>query len=150
MKDQPSRSAQNAEALHLQGFNCSQAVFSTLAEPLGFDRSLALKIASPFGGGIGRTGETCGAVSGALMALGLHSGYSEPDPQAKDRVYALTREFLRRFQERYGAVACKTLIGVDLSTPEGLQKAREQDVFKTKCSQFIAGAVEIAEQMLIE
>ena len=150
MKDQPSRSSQAAEILHLQGFNCSQAVFSTLAEPLGLDRSLALKIASPFGGGIGRTGETCGAVSGALMALGLQFGFSEPDPQAKDRVYALTREFLRRFQERYGAVACKTLIGVDLSTPEGLQKAREQDVFKTKCSQFIAGAVEIAEQMLIE
>jgi len=150
MKDQPSRSAQNAEDLHLQGFNCSQAVFSTLAEPLGLDRSLALKIASPFGGGIGRTGETCGAVSGALMALGLQSGYSQPDPQAKDRVYTLTREFLRRFKERFGEVACKALIGVDLSTPEGLQKAREQDVFKTKCSHFIAGAVEIAEQMLSE
>jgi len=148
MKDQPARLSQTAETLHLQGFNCSQAVFSTLAEPLGFDRSLALKIASPFGGGIGRTGETCGAVSGALMALGLQSGYSEPDPQAKERVYALAREYMHRFQERYGSVACKALIGVDLSTPEGLQKAREQDVFKTKCSQFIAGAVEIAEEML--
>jgi C_GCAxxG_C_C family probable redox protein len=149
MKDQPTRLSQTAETLHLQGFNCSQAVFSTLAEPLGFDPSLALKIASPFGGGIGRTGETCGAVSGALMALGLQSGFDQPDPQAKDRVYALAREFMRRFQERYGAVACKALIGVDLSTPEGLQKAREQDVFKIKCSQFIAGAVEIAEQMLL-
>jgi C_GCAxxG_C_C family probable redox protein len=150
MRDQPARLSHIAEALHVQGFNCSQAVFSTLAEPLGFKRSLALKIASPFGGGIGRTGETCGAVSGALMALGLQSGFSEPDPQAKERVYALAREYMRRFQERYGAVACKALIGVDLSTPEGLQKAREQDVFKTKCSQFIAGAVEIAEQMLSE
>ena len=98
MKDQPARLSQTAETLHLQGFNCSQAVFSTLAEPLGFDRSLALKIASPFGGGIGRTGETCGAVSGALMALGLQSGYSEPDPQAKERVYALAREYMHRFR----------------------------------------------------
>jgi C_GCAxxG_C_C family probable redox protein len=150
MKDQPARLSHNAESLHVQGFNCSQAVFATLAEPLGFDRSLALKIASPFGGGIGRTGETCGAVSGALMALGLQFGFSEPDPQAKERVYALAREYMRRFQERYGAVACKALIGVDLSTPEGLQKARELDVFKTKCSQFIGGAVEIAEQMLLK
>jgi len=150
MKDHPTQLPQTAEALHLQGFNCSQAVFSTLAEPLGFDRSLALKIASPFGGGIGRTGETCGAVSGALMALGLQFGFSVADPQAKESMYALTREFMRRFQERYGSVACKTLIGVDLSTPEGLQKAREQNVFKAKCSQFIAGAVEIAEEMLAD
>jgi C_GCAxxG_C_C family probable redox protein len=150
MKDHVTRSSQTAETLHLQGFNCSQAVFSTLAESLGFDLSLARKIASPFGGGIGRMGETCGAVSGALMALGLQFGFSEPDPQAKERVYALAREFMRRFQERYGAVACKVLIGVELSTPEGLKKAREQDVFNKKCSQFIAGAVEIAEQMLSE
>jgi C_GCAxxG_C_C family probable redox protein len=148
VKREPSPKSQIAEDMHLQGFNCSQAVFSTLAEPLGFDRRLALKIASPFGGGIGRTGETCGAISGALMALGLQSGYYEPDPQAKDRVYALTREFMRRFQERYGALACKSLIGFDLSTPEGLQKARQEAVFTTKCSQYIAGAVEIAEEML--
>jgi C_GCAxxG_C_C family probable redox protein len=134
--------------LHLQGFNCSQAVFSTLAEPLGLNPSLALKIASPFGGGIGRTGETCGAVTGALMALGLRWGFSKPDPQAKERVYALTREYMRRFQERHGALACKELIGVDLSTPEGLQKAREQEIFKTKCTQYITGAIEIAEAML--
>ena len=148
MNNPTSHKSEIAEALHLQGFNCSQAVFATLAEPLRLDRSLALKIASPFGGGIGRTGETCGAVSGALMALGLHLGFSEPDPQAKDQMYALAREFMHRFQERYGALACKTLIGIDMSTPEGLQKAREQAVFTTKCPHFIAGAVEIAEEML--
>jgi C_GCAxxG_C_C family probable redox protein len=148
MKEQPSPLSEFAVSLHLQGFNCSQAVFSTLAEPLGFDPSLALKIASPFGGGIGRTGETCGAVSGALMAIGLQLGFSEPNPQAKEQIYALAREFMRRFQERYGARACKALIGIDLSTPEGLQKAREQAVFTAKCPQFIAGAVEIAEEMM--
>jgi C_GCAxxG_C_C family probable redox protein len=148
MKDTPVSVSEIAEALHLQGFNCSQAVFVTLAQQLGFDRSLALKIASLFGGGIGRSGETCGAVSGALMALGLRIGFNEPDPQAKERGYALAREFMRRFQQRHGALACKALLGVDLSTPEGLQKAREQAVFTNKCSQFIAGAVEIAEDML--
>jgi C_GCAxxG_C_C family probable redox protein len=148
MNDQPSKTAQTAETLHLQGFNCSQAVFAALSEHLGLDRALALKIASPFGGGIGRTGETCGAVSGALMALGLKFGFSEPDPQAKDRVYALAREFMRCFQEQFGALKCIVLIDADLSTPEGLQKAREQDVFKLKCSHFISGATEIAEQML--
>ncbi len=150
MNNKPSPAAVTAEKLHLQGFNCSQAVFATLAEPLGFDRSQALKIASPFGGGIGRTGETCGAVTGALMALGLHTGFSEPDPQAKEQVYARAREFMQRFKEQQGELACRDLIGIDIGTPEGLQKARQQNVFTTKCLQFIASAVEIAEQMLAE
>jgi C_GCAxxG_C_C family probable redox protein len=148
MSENKASSTEIAVNLHLRGFNCSQAVFSTLASPLGLENSLALKIASPFGGGIGRTGETCGAISGALMALGLQKGFSEVDPQAKDRIYALAREFMRRFQERYGALDCKVLIGVDIGTPEGLQKARQQDIFSTRCSQFISGAVEIAEDML--
>jgi C_GCAxxG_C_C family probable redox protein len=143
-----SKKAYTAEDLHFRGFNCAQAVFASLAESLGFDPALALKIASPFGGGIARSGATCGAVSGALMALGLHSGFSQPDPQAKEQVYALAREFMRRFQERYGAVDCKILIDADLSTPEGLHKAREQNVFQEKCSHFITGAAEIAEEML--
>jgi C_GCAxxG_C_C family probable redox protein len=145
-----SQKVENAEARHQQGFNCSQAVFSTLAESLGLDPSIALKIASPFGGGIGRTGETCGAVTGALMALGLSEGFSEPDRQVKERVYARTREFLDRFYARYGAVACKILIGVDISTPEGMQQARDQGVFTNRCSQFITGAVEIADEMFNE
>lgn len=150
MKQQASPLISAAEALHQQSFNCSQAVFAALAEPLGVDRSLALKITSPFGGGIARTGATCGAVTGALMALGLKFGFSEADPQAKDRVYALAREYLRRFQEQYGAVDCRILIDADLSTPEGLQKARELDVFRTQCSQFISGSVAIAAEMLFE
>jgi C_GCAxxG_C_C family probable redox protein len=148
MNEQLSQMIETAEILHQQSFNCSQVVFTTLAEPLGLDRSLSLKIASPFGGGIGRTGETCGAVTGALMALGFQEGFFEPDRQAKDRVYALAREFMHRFQERYGALACKALIGVDLSTPEGVEKARQQAVFTTLCSGFISGAIEIAAEML--
>jgi C_GCAxxG_C_C family probable redox protein len=150
MKVTPTSGPEKAVALHLQGFNCAQAVFATLAEQLGFDPALALKIASPFGGGIGRTGETCGAISGALMALGLQAGFSAPDPQAKDHVYALTRAYMHRFQEQYGALDCKILIDADLSTPAGLQKAREQNVFQNKCTHFIAGAVEIAEDMFIK
>ncbi len=147
MKENHYTKAELAEALHQQGFNCAQAVFATLAVPMGLDREAALKIAGPFGGGIGRTGETCGAVTGALMALGLKYGFSKPDPEAKERIYALTREYLRRFRERHGAVACKALIGVDLSTPEGMQKAREQGIFSTRCNQFIASAIEIADTL---
>ena len=147
---QPSQVVEIATSLHLSGFNCSQAVFASLAETLGFERAHALRIASPFGGGMGRSGGTCGAVTGALMALGIQYGFSEPDPKVKDQVYVLTREFMQRFQAKHGALACKDLIGLDLSTPDGSQKARELGVFKEKCSYFIIDAVEIAYDMLVK
>jgi C_GCAxxG_C_C family probable redox protein len=140
-----------AKSSFLQGFNCSQAVFSTLATQFGIDRDAALRIAGLFGGGIGRSGETCGAVTGALMVLGLKYSYIDPaDAQAKEQAYAQAQEFLRRFQARHGTVMCKHLIGYDVSTPEGLQQAREQKVFHSICPAFVGSAVEIVEQMLAE
>ncbi len=74
-----------------EGFNCSQAVFAALAADLGLEPDLALRIASPFGGGIGRTGQICGAATGGLMALGLRHGFSQTDDKAaKERIYART------------------------------------------------------------
>jgi len=140
-----------ARSSFLQGFNCSQAVFSTLATQFGIDRETALRIAGLFGGGIGRSGETCGAVTGALMVLGLKYSYIDPaDAQAKEQAYGLAQEFLRRFQARHGTAMCKRLTGYDVSTPEGLQQAREQNVFHGVCPAFVCSAVEIAEEMLAE
>ncbi len=131
------------------GGNCSQAVFSAFATELGLESSVALQIASAFGGGIGRTGQTCGAVTGALMALGLKYGPTQAgDKAAKERMIVLAREFLARFQAREGATLCRDLLGRDISTPEGHQAAREQGLFKSFCPKLVADAVEIVEQMI--
>ncbi len=111
------------------GCNCSQSALSAFAEELGLPLDVALRLAAPFGGGIGRQGEVCGAASGALMALGLRYGSATPDKAAKERAYAVAAEFVRRFEERTDALRCRDLIGADQRTPEGLADAvRAQSV----------------------
>ena len=126
--------------------NCAQSVFSAFALPHGLDEETAIKIATPFGGGMARTGETCGAVTGALMALGLARGAATPE--GKEEVYRLAREFMRHFEEKHGSLLCRELIGCDISTPEGLQHAHESGVTKSVCPQLVHDAAEIVQAML--
>ena len=130
------------------GYSCSQAVFSTFAPRLGVEDDVAMKLASAFGGGIGRRGEVCGAVTGALMALGLARGHADNAEESKTVTYAVVDEFLRRFGELHGAVVCRTLIGHSISTPEGLQGARDAGVFKTVCPDLVADATAIVASIL--
>lgn len=139
-----------ADQLHAAGFNCSQAVFGALAPGSGLEQETALKIAAAFGGGIARTGETCGAVTGALLAIGLKDGFSAPDPAAKERIYQLGRQFMARFNELHGSTRCRDLLGCDLSTPEGLAEARERGLFKNQCPLYVKDAVQIASEMLTD
>ena len=139
-----------AIACFKEDYNCSQAVLSTYAPTLGLDRETALRVAAAFGGGMGRTGETCGAVSGALMVIGLRYGRSTAgDEGAKEKTYNLAVEFLKTFAARNdGCVKCRELLGCDISSPEGRQAAREQGLFDTLCPQFVRDAAEIVEQLL--
>jgi C_GCAxxG_C_C family probable redox protein len=142
-------SAEIAVVLFEEGFNCSQSVFAAHAPNFGLDRETALKMGGPFGGGVARMGEMCGAVSGALMALGLRYTSTHPeDTQSKEQVYALSRELASRFAARNdGCIKCRELLGCDIGTPEGHQAARDQGLFKTLCPKFVRDAAEIAEQL---
>jgi len=140
---------EEAVACFRSGFVCSQAVLSVFAEDYGLDRNTALKLGTAFGGGIARRAETCGAVTGALMVIGLGYGRSEQkDTQAKETTYRKSQEFIRWFTERHGAVGCRSLLEVDISTPEGTQAAKEKSLFQTLCPEFVEGAVEILEKIL--
>jgi C_GCAxxG_C_C family probable redox protein len=131
------------------GFNCAQSVFSVFAPSLGLEKGKAAKIASAFGGGMGRRGDTCGAVTGAFMVLGLKHGGSRPeDRERKEASYEIAREFVRRFTERSGTVVCRDLLGCDISTPEGHERAKQQGLFDTVCTKLVKDAVEILEDML--
>lgn len=130
-------------------FNCSQAVFSTYCESLGLDHAIALKIACGFGAGMGYSGETCGAVTGALMLIGLKYGKNTPeDNQAKDKTYALVQEFAKRFRELHGSLKCNELLPYDISIPEELKKAREEGLFTTVCPKLVKSAAMIVEEIL--
>lgn len=142
--------ADSALACFSEGFNCSQAVFSTFAPALDLDRETALKVAAAFGGGMVRTGEVCGAVSGALMVIGLR--YSQPtaeDKTAKEETYELASQFINRFKTRNkGCVKCRELLGHDIGTPEGLDAARDEGLFETLCPNFVRDAAEIVEELI--
>ena len=129
-----------------QNFNCSQSVFSAFAARFGLDRETALKLASPFGGGVARRGEVCGAVTGALLALGLARGVEAP--AGKEEIYRLSQEFMCLFEEKHNTVLCRDLIACDLSTPAGYQAAAEKRVFTTICPVLVQDAVEIVQKLL--
>ena len=138
--------AEIAVTVFSQKFNCSQSVFSVFAEQLGMDRATALKLASPFGGGVARRGELCGTVSGALLALGLARGAE--NPAGKEEIYRLSQEFMRLFEQKHSSILCRDLTGCDLSTPSGYQAATEKRVFVTICPLLVRDAVEIAQKLL--
>ena len=104
---------------------------------------LVPKIAAAFGGGIGRCGSVCGALTGGVMAIGIKYGTNDPSAEKRLRAYELARRAYRRFEKRHGSVLCRELIGYDLSDPEELEKARNAEVFEEKCTGFIRATVEI-------
>jgi C_GCAxxG_C_C family probable redox protein len=142
--------AQEAYKIMAAGrMNCSQAVLSSFSEEFGLECKLALRIAQGFGGGMGRNGRTCGAVTGAYMVLGLAQKNTSDNPRESiDRTYALVNEFNRKFEALHGSVTCKELLGYDLSTPEGQAAAREKQAFSTKCPNYVRDAVKIVEGLL--
>ena len=124
-------------------------MFSTLGPESGLDRETALRVAGAFGAGMARTGQTCGAVTGALMVIGLKHGQTQgEDKQAKEKTYALAREFLERFKARNGALLCRELLGYDINTPEGMQAIRDKGLFDSLCARLVANAVEILQELV--
>jgi C_GCAxxG_C_C family probable redox protein len=140
---------EKAQSIFEQGFSCSQAVLTTFCEKLGLDEELGLRLADGFGGGFGRMGLTCGAVTGAIMVIGLKEGRtSAADTEAKQRTSRLVREFIKQFEGRNKATACRELLQCDISTDEGHKRATEQNLFKTRCPGFVADAAKILDEIL--
>ena len=125
-------------------FNCAQTVFSLFAPELGIDEKTALKIASGFGGGMA-CAETCGAVTGAYMVIGMKHGHATSNPNDKAKTKLLIQKFNEEFKVKHGTLICKKLTGFDISTPEGSTAAHEEGVFDNKCPVFIKTACTILE-----
>ncbi len=130
------------------GYACSQAVLSTLGPQLGLDEETAHKVASAFGGGMVRNGEVCGAVTGALMSLGLKFGSTTADDE--EAIREASQELMRRFKEKNGSLLCRELLGYHLIVPEELEQARESGVFQARCPLFVQKATELAEEIMQE
>ena len=143
---------EKAEKLFLEGYNCAQSVLCAFEDVTGFERETAAKLASSFGGGLGRMREVCGAVSGASMVLGLAKGYCDPkDFEAKKAHYARVQEFARRFKEQNGSIICRELLsGVDTEKGGVPEKRTEQYYHKRPCALLCRQAAEILDEMFTE
>ena len=131
------------------GLNCSQAVLEAYCDRLNIDKDLALNISCGFGGGMGRLQETCGAVTGAYMVLGVFNGKKFRDNKdKKEGAYSMIQQFSKRFKSIHGTTDCKSLLKCALNTEEGHHYAKENGLFETVCEQCISDSVNILEDLI--
>ena len=149
MTNEGTAAIDRAEALFREGFSCSQAVLMAFAPGLGMDERQAALVSSAFGGGMARHGWTCGALTGAMMAVGLHAGHtSAQDTATKDELYARVQALVARFEERHGATACRQLTGADMLDPVDRQAATDRGVFTTLCPELVRTAATLVAEAL--
>ena len=135
------------------GANCAQAVVVAYADDLGITESRALKLASSFGGGIGRLREVCGAVSGMMMVYGLLRGYDDLcDQDAKKAHYTNVQTLAARFREENGSIICRELLSLNKDeNNDPAPTPRDSKAFHARpCFGFVTSAVRILDDMLKE
>ncbi|MCR4648635.1 MAG: C-GCAxxG-C-C family protein [Lachnospiraceae bacterium] len=133
-----------------QQFHCSQSVLAAFADECGLTEEQALKLGGCFGGGM-RQGEVCGAVTGALMVLGsLYGQCDKNDLDSRMKTNKVNDEMMKRFKEKNGTYICNDLLGCDISTPGGVQYARDNELFTAFCPKMVESAVEILEEIIAE
>ena len=129
-------------------FHCSQAVFAAFSEEYGLPEEQALKIGGCFGSGM-RKGEVCGACTGALMVLGLaYAKWDKDDEESKIRSDIVCDKFLDEFKKENGTYICNQLLKCDISTPEGIQYALDNQLFTEFCPKMVESATLITEKLL--
>jgi C_GCAxxG_C_C family probable redox protein len=142
----PDRISKRAGELFDEGLYCAESVALALAEERGVGTDAIPAIATGFCSGMARTGGQCGAVSGAVMGIGLECGRRQPEEEVA-RTYESVQQFLQQFHERFGATDCYELIKCDLNTDEGQHKYEEENLVEM-CRQYTVEAAEIAATIL--
>ena len=122
------------------GLYCSQAILGAFCETYGMEEETAFRVSCGLNSG-GRCAEICGAVSGAILVIGLKHGASKETCNLK------TEEFIQKFKEKNGEIVCRNILGCDIFTPEGREKAVRENLFKTTCVDMVASAAQILEEL---
>ncbi len=137
-----------AESLFRSGCACSQAVLATYGPRLGLAETDALRVSAGFAGGM-RMAETCGAVTGAFMVMGLaHCDERCKTAEGRKAAYQAIQSLAEEFRTRHGSLACRELLGCDISTPEGAAVATAKGLFRSKCPQLVRDAAQMVEARL--
>ena len=140
---------EEAKQLFLNGANCAQAVLCAFCKETGMDTETAMKIASSFGGGMGRLREVCGACSGMFMVAGLLDGYSSTDATTqKAEHYARIQMLAEKFKEKNGSIICRDLIAEGNDTSPVPSERTDKYYKKRPCAEYVADAAQILEEYL--
>jgi C_GCAxxG_C_C family probable redox protein len=138
---------ENAERCAEKGFLCSESVLLAVGQWLSVRSNLIPKVATGFGAGVGRHGSVCGAISGGVIALGLKFGRAKP-VKADKPPHWFAKELVDRFEKEFGHIECRDLTGCDLSADSGREKYKREEVWLTKCRNYIRSATAIAFDIL--
>jgi len=129
--------------------NCAESISKAVADYFGIGKGVFPRAATPFGGGIGRSGGMCGCVSGALLGIGLLFGRNEAgDHRQLDRTYTITNDFILAFENRFGSVVCRELLNCDIGTDDGRIYAKKERLFDFQCPKYVVGAMELLAEFV--
>jgi C_GCAxxG_C_C family probable redox protein len=131
------------------GFHCSQSVLEAYAEDFGLEPELTRRLASAIAGGSTVGGE-CGAVASGYLVLGLKYGQTVPahgNLEREKELWDRVKRFVSEFTKRHGAINCRELLGIDVSTEEGWKEGNQMNLFRTRCPNFIRDAITILDSL---
>ncbi len=140
---------EKALAAHAAGLNCAQSVVTAYSGTLNFDEGLAESMSCGFGGGMGRLQETCGAVTGAFMVIGIwNSRKASETTERKNMTYGMVRECNDRFIAIHGTNTCRVLVRCDLMTDEGREYYKKNNLSENVCNRCIADSITIIDELI--
>jgi len=149
-KDELEKRTKQAIIFFEEGYNCSQAVFMAYSDLYGIEQETAAKLATSFGGGMGRLREVCGAVSGMFLVLGLQYPFiNTKDKVSKNTNYKVVQRTANKFKSIMGSYICADLLKLKqkLQSPESAE--RNEDYYKFRpCTRCVALAAEIVGKEL--
>ncbi|MCK4703368.1 C_GCAxxG_C_C family protein [Candidatus Bathyarchaeota archaeon] len=146
--DTREKAVRAAEGYAAEGFLCSEAVLLALSESMGVESEFIPRIATGFAAGVARTGNVCGALSGAVMGLGLRYGRDAPETEPDRRPHWFSRWAAEAFETAYGSVTCLGVLRLDLDDPDDYRRYTEEDMWATKCRDIIKTATGLAYDIL--
>lgn len=132
-------------------YNCSQSTMKAILVGMDIDFDQIIPLAAGLGAGVAHEGNACGAVTGAILALGVIESKTHKDPlEQKDAAYATGEEFVRRFKEKHGTILCDQLTGILMTDIIARKVANDDGTFAKKCPSFVSDAVQIALEIATE
>jgi len=142
-----SEHGRKAIELFEDGYNCAQSILAAFSDETGLGFEESLRLASSFGGGMGRLREVCGAVSGMFLVVGAKYGYTDPhDKRAKDEQYRLIQELAKKFEEAEGTIICRDLLGLPYRRDNPESDPRSLHYYHTRpCAAYVEQAAVIMD-----